>query len=79
MSSDLFDGEDRKGVSVSLEMNVHNTLFLTALGVEGRDRGDLVEDMVTFTFRPDDEGLKTAREMRDALNEWVRHVEEDPK
>lgn len=79
MSSELFDAEDRQGVSVSLEMNVHNTLFLTAMGVEERDRGELGEDMVTFAFRPDDKGLSAARRLRDALNEWVRHVEEDPK
>ena len=79
MSSDLFDGEDAKGNSVSLSMNVANTLFLTAMSAEvERDRGETGEEMVTVALRPNEAGLKVAQELRDALSEWIRHVKEDP-
>jgi hypothetical protein len=74
MSSDLFDAEDPKGISIDLEMNVHNTLFLTALGKEERDHGERGEEMVTFTFHPDERGIGQARKMRDALDNWARHA-----
>jgi hypothetical protein len=74
MSSDLFDAEDHKGISIDLEMNVHNTLFLTALGKDERDYGERGEEMVTFTFRPDERGIDQARKMRDALDGWLRHL-----
>ena len=77
MSCELFDIEDHTGTSIMLEMNVHGTLFLTVLGPEGGRNEYEPDDMVTFTFHSNDDGIACVKSLCCALTDWIEHVEEN--
>ena len=80
MSSDVYDGEDEAGNSLSMSMNVHNVLSITAMAAKESDpsgRGIGVHEMVTLVIKPNEYGRSVAHEICCALNEWLRHISEE--
>jgi len=76
MSADLLDdGEDDEGVSVMVEMNVHNTCFLTLMASKERGSPDEPgEELVTLTLRPNEKGIALAKRLQMAFEVWLEQV-----
>lgn len=71
MSSDLLENleEDEFGTYISLEMNHHGSAFLSV------DNLDDNHDMRSkYIFRANEEGIKNAKQVVEALKNWIEHI-----
>jgi len=74
MSAELLSMLDgKRGTSVLLSMNVHGYAFLTLMEPIGLDMSP--GGSISYTFAPDEDGLRNARSFVESLQQWIEHIE----
>ena len=74
MSADLYnsDIDEEKYGSMSIETNVHGTLYITNSENDKFATFDR-DDVATFILPPNEEGFKEAKKIIAVLEEWMKH------